>query len=277
MAARLCAKRHATSSLRRNPFIVLRRTKIVATLGPASRDPKVLGRMIQAGLDVVRVNFSHGSAAEHRRLVGLVRTLARKAGRAVGVLVDLQGPKIRCLKMEGGAVELKEGSETVITIDDILGTAERFGTLYKSLPKDVKQGELILLDDGNMTLEVLDKTDRDVRCKVIFGGILKDKKGINLPNSNVSAPSLSEKDIRDAHFGAEVLPAGKAVLARDHELRNPLRQRRLEPRQMRARTRERVRVALGGVARELLGLLTERVERRAGGKRLGRGHGNLLS
>lgn len=182
----------------------MRRAKIVCTLGPSSESQAAIEELIRTGLDVARLNFSHGDHDFHRALVNRVRAAAGAVGKPVAIMQDLQGPKIRCLKMEGGAVMLEEGKETVITVDDILGTAERFGTLYKSLPRDVKPGELILLDDGNLTLEVLDKDDRDVRCRVIHGGVLKDKKGINLPNSNVSAPSMTEKDIRDAHFGAEV-------------------------------------------------------------------------
>jgi len=182
----------------------MRRAKIVCTLGPSSESQAAIEELIRAGLDVARLNFSHGDYDFHRMLVNRVRAAAGAVGKPVAIMQDLQGPKIRCLKMENGAVMLEEGAETVITIDDILGTAQRFGTLYKSLPRDVKPGELILLDDGNMTLEVLSKDERDVRCRVIFGGILKDKKGINLPNSDVSAPSMTEKDIRDAHFGAEL-------------------------------------------------------------------------
>jgi pyruvate kinase len=181
-----------------------RRAKIVCTLGPSSESQEAIEHLIRTGLDIARLNFSHGDHDFHRSLVNRVRAAAGAVGKPVAILQDLQGPKIRCLKMEGGAIELKEGSTTTITVDDVLGTSERFGTLYKALPRDVKAGEQILLDDGNMTLEVIDKDDRDVRCRVIHGGILKDKKGINLPNSDVSAPSLSEKDIRDAHFGAEV-------------------------------------------------------------------------
>lgn len=155
-------------------------------------------------MDIARLNFSHGDHDFHRTLVNRIRAASGKLQKPVAIMQDLQGPKIRCLMMENGAVELKEGARTIITIDDILGTAERFGTLYKALPKDVSQGELILLDDGNMTLKVLDKTDREVICEVVHGGILKNKKGINLPDTKVSAPSLTEKDIRDAHFGAEV-------------------------------------------------------------------------
>ena len=182
----------------------MRRAKIVCTLGPASESQAAIEELIRAGLDVARLNFSHGDHDFHRMLVNRVRAAAGAVGKPVAIMQDLQGPKIRCLKMENGAVFLEEGKETIITIDDILGTAERFGTLYKLLPKDVHPGEQVLLDDGNLTLEVIEKDDRDVRCKIIHGGILKDKKGINLPNSDVSAPSMTEKDIRDAHFGAEV-------------------------------------------------------------------------
>lgn len=182
----------------------MRRAKIVCTLGPSSESQAAIEELIRTGLDVARLNFSHGDHDFHRMLVNRVRAAAGAVGKPVAIMQDLQGPKIRCLKMEGGGVMLEEGAETVITIDDILGTAERFGTLYKLLPRDVKPGELILLDDGNMTLEVLSKDERDVRCRVIYGGLLKDKKGINLPSSDVSAPSMTEKDIRDAHFGAEV-------------------------------------------------------------------------
>ena len=182
----------------------MRRAKIVCTLGPASESQAAIEELIRTGLDIARLNFSHGDHDFHRMMVNRVRAAAGAVGKPVAIMQDLQGPKIRCLKMENGGVMLEEGAETIITIDDILGTAARFGTLYKSLPRDVKPGELILLDDGNMTLEVLSKDERDVRCRVIFGGLLKDKKGINLPNSDVSAPSMTETDIRDAHFGAEV-------------------------------------------------------------------------
>jgi pyruvate kinase len=182
----------------------MRRAKIICTLGPSSDTEDAIASLIEAGMDVARLNFSHGEYEEHRERFERVRRASKRVGRPVAIMQDLQGPKIRCLKMTDGAVLLKEGAETIITIDDILGTAERFGTLYKLLPRDVMPGDSILLDDGNLGLKVLSKTDTDVRCEVVHGGILKDKKGINLPNSKVSAPSLTEKDIRDAHFGAEI-------------------------------------------------------------------------
>lgn len=182
----------------------MRRAKIVCTLGPSSNSPETIEALIAAGMDVARLNFSHGDHDFHRTMVNRIRAASTKMNKPVAILQDLQGPKIRCLMMEGGAIELKAGARTVITVDDVVGTPERFGTLYKALPRDVSVGEHILLDDGNQTLKVLSKTDREVVCEVIHGGILKDKKGINLPDTKVSAPSLTEKDIRDAHFGAEV-------------------------------------------------------------------------
>lgn len=181
-----------------------RRAKIVCTLGPSTESEEAIASLIEAGMDVARLNFSHGDHEFHRQLVERVRRVSSQLGKPVAIMQDLQGPKIRCLKMEGNGVVLKEGAQTTITIDDILGTAERFGTSYKLLPRDVNPGDPILLDDGNLALRVVSKTDRDVVCEILNGGLLKDKKGINLPNSKVSASSLSDKDIRDAQFGAEV-------------------------------------------------------------------------
>lgn len=182
----------------------MRRAKIICTLGPSSESPEAIESLIEAGMNVARLNFSHGDYDFHRSLVNRIRAAAGKLQKPVAILQDLQGPKIRCLKMENGLVELKPGARTVITTDDILGTAERFGTSYKLLPRDVMPGDTVLLDDGNLAVRVLSTTDTDVEVEVVHGGPLRDKKGINLPNSKVSAPSLTEKDIRDAHFGAEV-------------------------------------------------------------------------
>jgi pyruvate kinase len=182
----------------------MRRAKIVCTLGPASESPEGIESLIDAGLDVVRQNFSHGDYDFHRVILNRVRAAAGKLGKPIAVMQDLQGPKIRCGKMENGLVELVEGTRVVITTDEIMGTAERFPTSYKLLPRDVQKGDPILLDDGNLSLEVISATDTEVYAEVVHGGPLKDKKGINLPKSKVSAPSMTPKDIRDAHFGAEV-------------------------------------------------------------------------
>jgi pyruvate kinase len=181
-----------------------RRTKIVATLGPASSDAKVLGRMIEAGLDVVRMNFSHGTADEHRRRVELVRSLARKAGRAVGVLVDLQGPKIRIGKFENGSITLLGGMPFVLDADREVGDLAGVGLDYKNLPKDVREGDTLLLDDGRIVLGVQDVQGSRIKTVVEQGGILSNNKGINRLGGGLTAPALTEKDMRDIETAAEL-------------------------------------------------------------------------
>lgn len=183
----------------------MRRAKIICTLGPSSASDEVLDKLIAAGMDVARLNFSHGDFDFHRGLVNRVRAAAARAKKPVAILQDLQGPKIRTRKMKGGEVELKVGAHTCITTEDIEGTKERFATQYTLLPKDVKPGDDILLDDGKITVRVLSvENDTEILCEVIYGGMLRSNKGINVPNGGLSAASLTEKDIRDVHFGAEV-------------------------------------------------------------------------
>ena len=181
-----------------------RRTKIVATLGPGSADPKILARMIEAGLDVVRVNFSHGSAAEHRRLVELVRLLAVKAGRAIGVLIDLQGPKIRIGCFRDGKVILIAGARFVLDAECELGDEHRVGLDYKSLPKDVRPGDTLLLDDGRIVLGVSGVRGARITCVVEQGGTLSNNKGINRRGGGLTAPALTKKDVQDIKTAAEL-------------------------------------------------------------------------
>ncbi|MBI4205855.1 MAG: pyruvate kinase [Betaproteobacteria bacterium] len=183
---------------------MLRRTKIVATLGPASSDPKVLARMIDAGLDVVRVNFSHGSASEHRKQVELVRALARKAGRAVGVLVDLQGPKIRIGRFRDGRITLAAGAKFVLDAECELGDQHGVGLDYKNLPNDVRPGDTLLLDDGRIVLGVSSVRGPRITCVVEQGGALSNNKGINRKGGGLTAPALTEKDMRDIEVAAEL-------------------------------------------------------------------------
>lgn len=184
--------------------MVLRRTKIVATLGPASSDAKVLTRMIDAGLDVVRVNFSHGSAAEHRRQVELVRALARKAERAVGVLVDLQGPKIRIGRFHDGRITLAAGDKFVLDADCELGDQQRVGLDYPNLPNDVRTGDTLLLDDGRIVLGVASVRGAQITAVVEQGGVLSNNKGINRKGGGLTAPALTEKDMQDIRTAAEL-------------------------------------------------------------------------
>ncbi len=183
---------------------MIRRTKIVATLGPASNDPKVIDRMIEAGMDVVRLNFSHGSAEEHIQSAELARSLAKTRGRAVGVLVDLQGPKIRIGKFKDGKVTLKEGDRFVLDADCELGDQGRVGLDYQDLVKDVSRGSTLLLDDGRIEMWVEEVQGNQVISRVVRGGTLSDNKGINRKGGGLSASALTDKDIEDIKTAAQL-------------------------------------------------------------------------
>src|SRR5512140_316512 len=176
------------------------RAKIVCTLGPASSTPERIGELIDAGMSVARLNFSHGSHDDHARMLQIVRSEAERRGKAIAALLDLQGPKIRIGKLANGQAELKVGGELTITTEDVLGDARRVSTTYLGLPRDVKAGDQILLDDGYLALAVTQVLDHEVKTVVVTGGILKNNKGINLPGVDVSAPALSEKDRVDIGF-----------------------------------------------------------------------------
>jgi pyruvate kinase len=176
------------------------RAKIVCTLGPASSTPQRIGELIDAGMSVARLNFSHGTHDDHARMLQIVRAEADRRGKAIAVLLDLQGPKIRVGKLANGQIELKPGAELTITTDDIIGDDKRVPTTYAGLPRDVKVGDQILLDDGYLGLAVTQVSGNDVKTVVVTGGILKNNKGINLPGVDVSAPALSEKDRIDIGF-----------------------------------------------------------------------------
>ncbi|RIQ32500.1 pyruvate kinase [Jiangella rhizosphaerae] len=182
----------------------MRRAKIVCTLGPATDSPERLRELIDVGMDVARFNLSHGSHAEHEERYLRVRKAATEAERNVGVLVDLQGPKIRLGEFADGSAELEVGQTFVITVEDVEGTAERASTTYKGLPGDVKAGDTVLIDDGRLALEVTDVTDTDVVTTVVIGGKVSNHKGLNLPGTAVSVPALSEKDIEDLRWGLRI-------------------------------------------------------------------------
>ncbi|HEV7556127.1 MAG TPA: pyruvate kinase [Kofleriaceae bacterium] len=177
------------------------RAKIVCTLGPASSTPERIGELIDAGMSVARLNFSHGSHEDHARMLQTVRTEADRRGKAIAALLDLQGPKIRVGKFAAGQIELKPGAELIITTDQsVLGDVHRVSTTYAGLPHDVKPGDQILLDDGYLSLAVSSVSDHEVKTIVVTGGVLKNNKGINLPGVDVSAPALSDKDRTDIGF-----------------------------------------------------------------------------
>jgi pyruvate kinase len=180
----------------------MRRTKIVATVGPASRSPDRLEALMRAGVDVFRLNFSHGTHDEHLAVVRSARAIAARLDRPLALLQDLSGPKIRTGNLKGDVVQLVKGARLTITTDlSVEGTAERISTTYAALPHDVKSGDQILLDDGNLELRVLGTGPDGVECEVVDGGPLKSHKGINLPGVALSTPAITEKDRQDLEFG----------------------------------------------------------------------------
>ena len=179
------------------------KTKIVATLGPVSSSPEMVLKLMQAGVDIFRLNFSHGENSQKLELIQTIRSVSDKIGRQAGILADLQGPKIRTGKMAGEGMTLVRAQEVVITTDDVLGGDGIIPTIYRSLPHDVVPGSRILLDDGLLELKVLAIEGERVRCQVVTGGLLKNNKGINLPGVNVSAPCLTKKDLIDLDFALD--------------------------------------------------------------------------
>ena len=177
------------------------RTKIIATLGPASTSEKVLLEIINAGVNVCRINFSHGTHEEYAESVKLIREINKTHNKNVAILGDLQGPKIRIGLLEQESIELLVGQEISITTEEVAGNIKQLSVNYADFTKDVKKGEKILIDDGKIELEVLKKEGTNkVVCKINVGGILTQKKGVNLPNTILSVPSLTKKDKKDLKF-----------------------------------------------------------------------------
>ncbi len=183
---------------------MLRHTKIVATLGPASSSPEVLERMVRAGVDVVRMNFSHGTLEDHLARTTSIREIAARLGRTVGILGDLQGPKIRVGKFESGKATLVVGSRFILDADCALGNQERAGLDYKELPKDVRAGDILLLDDGRLKLEVTAVHGHEILTRVLVGGDLSNNKGINRQGGGLTAPALTAKDMDDIRAAARI-------------------------------------------------------------------------
>jgi pyruvate kinase len=194
----MSARENTTSRIQYN------RTKIVATLGPASSSLEMLEEMARAGCDVFRINFSHGAYAAVEEQIKKIREVNRKLGTHVSILGDLQGPKLRVGEMENNGVELVEGAEFLFTTNKMIGTAQKAYMTYQQFPKDVKAGETVLIDDGKLVLRVTSTNGKDeVKTIVEHGGILSSKKGVNLPNTKVSLPCLTEKDIEDLKFALQ--------------------------------------------------------------------------
>jgi pyruvate kinase len=181
-----------------------RRAKIVCTIGPVTATSAKIGELVRAGMDVARLNFSHGSHADHARVYAMVREASDEVGRAVGILADLQGPKIRLGRFAAGPVQWRTGDEVRVTIEDVPGTHDRVSTTYAGLAKDARVGDSLLVDDGKIALVVRKVEDTEVVCEVIEGGMVSDHKGLSLPGMNVSVPALSEKDIADLKLALEL-------------------------------------------------------------------------
>lgn len=181
-----------------------KRTKIVATLGPASSSPEMIQALIEAGVDVFRLNFSHGVPEDHKQRVANIRRISAEMGRVVGILQDLQGPKIRVGRFAEGAVELVTGNKFIITSDPVEGDVNRVSSTYRGLPNDVEPGQMLLLDDGNIRLKVDEVRTNDIHTTVVIGGRLSNNKGINIPGADLSIPALTDKDIEDLALGVEL-------------------------------------------------------------------------
>lgn len=181
----------------------VRKTKIVCTLGPATTDGGTLRKLVAAGMDVARINFSHGSNDEHRERIGAVRAAAEKEGKIIAVLGDLGGPKIRLGEIAAGAAELRTGQRFVLTSRDVPGDSEAASVNYPGLPSEVRKGETVLLADGALELRVLGKTGTDVLCEVVVGGTIGSHKGVNLPSTRLKISAVTDKDRRDIAFAVE--------------------------------------------------------------------------
>ena len=182
----------------------MRRAKIVCTLGPATSSAENLRELVRAGMDVARLNLSHGNHADHEQVYKDVRKASDQTGRAVGILVDLQGPKIRTARFENGPIQLVPGAAFTITTRDVPGDEKEVGTTYSGLPGDVTAGDRILIDDGKLALIATSVTETDVVCQVLEGGTLSNNKGINLPGVAVSVPAMSEKDKDDLRWALKM-------------------------------------------------------------------------
>lgn len=178
-----------------------KRTKIVATLGPASVQPEVLSKLITEGVNVCRINFSHGSHEDHEIAIKNIRETSKKLNKNIAILADLQGPKLRIGEVKDNQVFLEDGKTIKFTTEECIGDENQLYMNYQNFPNDVQQGELILIDDGKLHLEILETNGiNEVKAKVIHGGVLSSKKGVNLPNTKISLPSLTKKDLIDLEF-----------------------------------------------------------------------------
>jgi pyruvate kinase len=184
---------------------MLRKTKIVCTIGPASESVEKLTQLINAGMNVARLNFSHGDFEEHGARIENIREASKRTGKTVAILLDTKGPEIRTNNMQNGAIELQAGGNIIVSMTEVEGTVEKFSVTYPGLIEDVHVGSKILLDDGLIGLEVtnVDKSANEIHTKILNSGTLKNKKGVNVPGVSVNLPGITEKDTKDILFGVE--------------------------------------------------------------------------
>lgn len=181
----------------------MRKTKIICTLGPATDSEEIIRKLVENGMDVVRLNFSHGTHEEHKKKIDMVKKIREEFDKPIPILLDTKGPEIRIGFFKDGKVELKEGQKFVLTVEEILGNEEIVSITYKELVEDVKPGDKILIDDGLIELIVEDKTEKNIICKVKNGGVLTNQKGVNVPGIPIRLPALTQKDKEDILFGIE--------------------------------------------------------------------------
>ncbi len=181
-----------------------KKTKVIATLGPASEDAKTIGALVDAGVDVFRCNLSHGDHAEHRRRIKIVQAISKKKQTHTGILIDLCGPKIRIGDFKEDTITLQHGREFVLITKPIVGDEHRVWVNYVRLPQEVSKGDTILVDDGKCRLTVLSTSKYDIRCRVVSGGVIRGRRGISVPDAHLSMPSLTVKDKQDIRFGASI-------------------------------------------------------------------------
>lgn len=179
------------------------KTKIVCTLGPATNDEKTIEKMVFAGMNVARINFSHGTYEDHKKTIDKIKAVREKTGRPVAIMLDTKGPEIRLGKFENGSADLEKGKTFVLSSEDFIGNAERASVSYKDLPSQLNKGDRVLLDDGNIELIVNDSDESEIKCTVVEGGIIKNGKGVNIPNVHIDMPHMSERDKNDLLFGIE--------------------------------------------------------------------------
>ncbi|MCK5760492.1 MAG: pyruvate kinase, partial [Candidatus Delongbacteria bacterium] len=179
----------------------MKRTKIICTLGPATNSKKILKKMIQNGMNVARINFSHGTYEQHKKTIDMVKEVRKELNLPIAILLDTKGPEIRIKDFENLTVELKKGSKFTLTTRDIIGNKDEVSITYSGLPNDLQIGDRVLIDDGLIEMKVIDLNSTNIICKVINGGEVKNKKGVNVPGTKIKLPYLSEIDKKDILFG----------------------------------------------------------------------------